>query len=102
MQLKTVEQLIIANTQQALKTWRKEMFVAIGDEIDVVKQIVKESTEATRQDTITAVIEMVEGMRPTKVQKVFGDLIATARGHRKIDYALTDIITKLQALSPKE
>ncbi len=50
-----------------------------------------------RQDTIAAVIEMVEGMKITAMVGIGLDL-----DERAYNQAIDDIITKLQALSPKE
>ena len=89
MQLKTVEE-VAHHLYMGTHATEKDFYEVL---IPTITQ--------DRQDTITAVIGMVEGMKttdlPSSIQNPAGFCREMGRNQ-----ALTDIITKLQALSPKE
>ncbi len=88
MQLKTVEEII-----ESLELCECEHISG-----DLQTERVAHAITQDRQDTITAVIEMVEGMN--KGEQMFDN--NQVKLNRAYNQALTDIITKLQTLSPKE
>jgi hypothetical protein len=98
MQLKTVNEILRDKIELLQMTpdpdgtpW------ACMDAEDVLNIITQD-----RQDTITAVIEMVEGMKKpvNKLDLEVNDITELQKSG--YNQALTDIITKLQAVSPKD
>lgn len=88
MQLKTVEE----QAETFMPTGRNKEYMSIEFEVtQAYRATVQEIISKDRQDTITAVIEMVEGMASKTPWNASGEPHINA----------TVLLTKLQALSPK-